>query len=148
MERSNTKMKATAEYAKVNFRWRRLYKFGGVSALIIAIFLIGEIVVYSVLPRLNTTIETFELFRDNCLAGLLIFDLLGMISYLLFIPMILSLYVALRQTNESIYISKDLLTVAISFYFAAIIFLFIWVILSSQRIYKMSGNYHKANKQI
>jgi hypothetical protein len=252
MEGSNAKRNPTSEYATEEFRWRGLYKIGGVSAIIIAFILIGEIVAYSMLPRLNTTIETFELFHSNCLAGLLTFDLLGILSYLLFIPMILSLYVALRQTNESIMIigtvlffigitvffatntafsmlslsnqyaiakteeeksillaagqtmitlfnvnaflvsyvivsaswimiayvmlqsnlfgqissyagilagsagiiaevlentSTALLSVAIIFYFAAIVFLFIWVILSGQRIYKMSGNWHKGNIQ-
>jgi Domain of unknown function (DUF4386) len=72
--------------------------------MIIAILLLGESVVYAVLPNRSTPIEFLALFRDNWLIGLLSFDLLGMISYLLFIPMILSLYVVLRRTNESIMI--------------------------------------------
>src|SRR5512143_3674454 len=82
-------------------RWQGLYRLGGAAALIIAVLLVGEVVVYAVLPRTTTALEHFALFRDNWLAGLLTLDLLGMIAYLLFIPLILSLYVVLRRTSEA-----------------------------------------------
>jgi hypothetical protein len=83
-------------------RWQGLCKLGGVSALIIAVLLIGEILVYAGLPRAETVLEHFLLFQKNWLAGLLTLDLLGMISYLLFVPVILALYVTLRRTNEAL----------------------------------------------
>jgi hypothetical protein len=82
-------------------RWIGLYRSGGIAALLIAVLLLGEIVVYAVFPRPETALEHFQLFQRNWLAGLLTLDLLGMISYLLFIPMILALYVALRRTSEA-----------------------------------------------
>lgn len=85
-----------------DFRWRGLYLLGGVSALIIAVLLIGEVVVYAVLPRTETALEHFVLFQEDWLAGLLTLDLLGMISYLLFVPVILALYVALHRASEAI----------------------------------------------
>jgi len=88
----------------VDSRWCNLYKLGGAVAMIIAILLLGESVIYAVLPNRSTPGEFLALFRNNWLIGLLNFDLLGMISYLLFIPMILSLYMVLRRTNESIMI--------------------------------------------
>ena len=84
----------------VDSRWSSLYKLGGAVAIAIAVLLVGEGVVYAVLPNRSTPVEFLALFRDSWLTGLLNFDLLGMICYLLFIPMILSLYVALRRTNR------------------------------------------------
>ncbi len=86
-----------------------LHKFSAFAALIIVILLIGEIIVYSIYPRLQTTVEVFELFNSNSLAGLFTFDLLGIISYFFFIPYILSLFFLLRQTNESLMIIGTLL---------------------------------------
>lgn len=81
--------------------WRGLYKIGGISALFIAILMIGETVVYALFPRPASIAEHFKLFQENKLIGLLTLDLLGMISYLLFIPLILSLYIILRRNNAA-----------------------------------------------
>src|SRR5689334_9223484 len=100
-------------------RWKGLYKAGGVAALIIAVLLVGELVVYAVYPRPNTALDHFNLFRDNWLVGLLTLDLLGMISYLLFIPTILALYVALRRTSEAVMaIATAIFFVGIADFFA------------------------------
>jgi hypothetical protein len=103
------KVSQNIENGTVNPRWRGLYKTGGVAALIIAVLLIGEIAVYSVLPRSSTAAEHFAVFNDNWLAGLLTFDLLGMIAYILFIPTILALYLALRRNSESIMLMATIL---------------------------------------
>jgi hypothetical protein len=100
-------------------RWQALYKLGGVTALLIAVLLLGETAVYAVLPRPSTAIEYFALFRDNWLSGLLYLDLLGMISYLLFVPTILALYMALRQTSEAVMlVATALFFVGIADFFA------------------------------
>jgi hypothetical protein len=103
------------ELETVNSRWRRLYKLSGIAAFIIAALLIGEIVVYAVLPRASTAMEHFTIFRDNWLLGLLTFDLLGMIAYLLFVPTILALYLILHRKSESV------MLVAAAFFFIGII---------------------------
>lgn len=96
-----------------------LHKFSAVAAYIIVILLIGEIIVYTIYPRLQTTVEVFELFRSNCLAGLLTFDLLGIISYFFFIPFILSLFFLLRRTNENLMIIGTILFfIGITVFFA------------------------------
>ena len=97
-----------------NSRWRSLYIFGGVAALTIAALLIGEIVVYALLPRASSALEHFVVYRENWLVGLLTFDLLGMIAYLLFVPAILSLYFVLRRISESV------MAVAAVFFFIGI----------------------------
>ncbi len=87
---------------KADDRWRGLYRLGGVAAFLIAGLLVGEAVVYAASPRAETASEHFALFQDNWLAGLLTLDLLGMIAYLLFIPTILAVYMALRRTGEAV----------------------------------------------
>jgi len=100
-------------------RWQAIYKLGGGAAWIIAVLLLGEIAVYAFLPRTSTAVEHFALFRDNWLAGLLTLDLLGMVAYLLFIPMILALFVTLRSTSVSIAaVATALFFVGIADFFA------------------------------
>ena len=90
-----------AASATSDARWRGLYRLGGAAAYLIAALLIGEIAVYAAWPRTPTALEHFALFRDNWLAGLLTLDLLGMVAYVLFVPTMLALYVALRRTGEA-----------------------------------------------
>jgi hypothetical protein len=100
-------------------RWRGLYRLGGVAALLIAVLLLGEIAVYAALPSPRTPAEHFALFRQNWLAGLLTLDLLGMICYLLFIPTILALYLALRSTSPAVMaVATALFFVGIADFFA------------------------------
>ena len=49
-----------------------------------------------------TALEHFDLFQENRLVGLLTLDLLGMVAYLAFIPVILALYLALRRAAEAV----------------------------------------------
>jgi hypothetical protein len=100
-------------------RWRGLYRLGAAAALLIAILLLGEIAVFAVFPRPPTALAHFELFQSNPLAGLLTLDLLGMVAYLLFIPTILALYVALRRTAEAVMaVAVALFLVGIADFFA------------------------------
>lgn len=100
-------------------RWAGLYRAGGIAAFLIAALLLGEIAVYASLPRPETVLEHFELFEENPLAGLLTLDLLGMISYVLFIPTILALYVALRRASEAgMAVATVLFLVGIAAFFA------------------------------
>jgi len=119
MEKSNQKMNHTNEFEMLNYNWSNLYKFSGIASIIIAILLIGDIFVYAIISDLNTPIEIFALFHDNSLAGLLLFDLFGMIAYLFFIPLILSLYMTLRRSGEPIMaIATVLFIVGIAVFFS------------------------------
>jgi len=101
-------------------RWKSLHKIGGISALIIAVLLIGEVFVYAVLPRPASPLECIELFLKNPLFGLLHFDMLGMISYLFFIPLTLSLYLLIRSKSESLaLIATVLFFIGIAVFFAS-----------------------------
>jgi len=100
-------------------RWNSLHKMGGISAIVIAFLLLGEVFVYSVVPNPSSTTGYLELFIKNPLFGLLHFDLLGMISYFLFIPVNLSLYIVLKRKNESVtLIATVVFFVGIAVFFA------------------------------
>ncbi len=99
--------------------WKGLYRIGGTAALIIAVLLVCEIIIFTVWPQPSTVIGYFTLFRGNWLVGLLDLDLLGMVGYVLFVPVILAIYVALRRVNEAFMaIATALFFVGISVYFA------------------------------
>jgi hypothetical protein len=59
------------------------------------------VVVYITNPPPSTVQEWFTLFQSNRLVGLLDLDLLMLAGYILYVPTLLALYVALRRTNES-----------------------------------------------
>lgn len=84
-----------------DFRWKSLYKIGGAAAIISAMLLLTEIIVFTLWPQPTTVIGYFTLFQTNKLIGLIDFYLLEMVAYLLFVPLFLATYVAIRQINES-----------------------------------------------
>ncbi len=101
-------------------RWSGLYKTGGVAAFVIAGLLICEFYVFSILPQPTTIIDIFTMFQNNWLIGLLKFDLLGMIAYIFFIPLILAICFSVRRASESISITGTVLFfVGIAAFFAS-----------------------------
>ncbi len=97
----------------------KLYRVASIAAILIVILLLGEILVYALIPNRDSPIEIFELFQKNSFAGLLLFDLLGIISYLLFIPFIFSLYTILKKKDRAMMsLGTILFFVGISVFFA------------------------------
>lgn len=97
-------------------KWKGLYKIGGISAILAAVLLLIEIIVFTIWPQPGTVIGYFTLFQSNKLIGLIDFYLLEFIAYILFVPMFLALYVALKRCNGSymiIALSLSVLGVAI-----------------------------------
>ena len=102
--------------------WRSLYKVGGVAALITAVLFPIQIIVFIVWPPPfdGTVIDWFTLFQDNSLIGLLSLDLLLIVDYVLLVPILLALYVALKRTSESFMaIALSLGLIGIATYFAS-----------------------------
>jgi hypothetical protein len=101
-------------------RWSSLFKLGGGASIAIAVLLLAEIAVYAMIPDAGSVAENnIELFIDSPLAGLLSFDLLGMVAYILFIPTILALYVALHRHSEAaMLVATALFFVGITDFFA------------------------------
>jgi hypothetical protein len=105
-----------------NSSWKPLYRVGGAAALITAILIPIQVVVFVVWPppREGTASEWFTLFEDNWLLGLLSLDLLLIVDYVLLVPIVLALYVALRRVSESwMAVGTALYFVAIAAYFAS-----------------------------
>jgi hypothetical protein len=83
-------------------RWNWLYKVGGAAALVTAVFIPIQIIVFIVSPPPVTVIGWFTLFHDNRLFGLIDMDLLLVANNVLLVPIFLALYVALRRAGESV----------------------------------------------
>jgi len=102
--------------------WKPLYRVGGVAALITAVLIPLQIIVFIVWPPPleGPASEWFTLFQDNWLLGLLGLDLLLIFDYVLLVPIVLALYVALRRTNASLMaVATALYFVAVAAYFAS-----------------------------
>ncbi len=91
---------ANAETADPTYQ--SLYKIGGVAALVAAVLILGEVVVLAIYPQPNTISDWFMVFQSNSIVGLLDFWGLEVPMYLMFIMMFLTLYMALRKTNQSL----------------------------------------------
>jgi hypothetical protein len=83
--------------------WKSLYRAGGVGALIVGVLFIIEMIVYiaTSAPSLTDAAGWFTLFHTNRLIGLLDFGILELYGLVLFVPLFLALYAALRRANES-----------------------------------------------
>jgi len=101
--------------------WRALYRVGGVTALIAAVLLPIYVAVFSVWGQTpSTVVDAFTLFHNNKLLGLLDFDLLGIVIYILLVPTLLALYVVLRRASASFMaIGTVFFFVGITVYFAS-----------------------------
>jgi len=94
-------MKQVAHAETADSAYKSLYKIGGAAALIVAVLLPIEIIVFTAYPLPSTVIGYFTLFQSDRLIGLLDLYLLEIAIYALFVPMFLALYAALRRANES-----------------------------------------------
>jgi len=82
--------------------WKSLYTVGGAAALISAVFLPIQIIVFIAFPLPDSVIGWFMLFQHNRLVGLVDLDLLLVADNVLLVPILLALYVALKPTSQSI----------------------------------------------
>jgi hypothetical protein len=101
-------------------RWKGLFRIGGGGSIAIAALLLAEFAAYAMIPDPGSVAEkNLELFIASPLAGLLSFDLLGMVAYLLFVPTILALYIALHHHSEgAMLIATAFFFVGIAVFFA------------------------------
>ena len=99
--KSSSQMNQVTDIETADFRWKGLYRIGGAAALIAAVLLATQIIIFTVWPLPSTVTGYFTLFQSNRLIGLLDLYLLEFLAYALFVPMFLAIYVALRRANES-----------------------------------------------
>jgi len=116
MSRLNANQTADAE--ATDPRWSWLYRIGGAAALIMALIIPLQLVVFIVSPPPSTVLGWFALFQRSKLLGLLSFESLFIIYGALSIPMSLALYIALRRTSQSftaLYVALSLVGVVALF---------------------------------
>ena len=82
--------------------WRTLYRAAGMAALITAVLVPVQLVVFMAYPFPETVTGWFQLLRDNPLAGLVDLDLLLVVDNVLLVVIALALYVALRPASPSV----------------------------------------------
>ncbi len=83
-------------------QWTWLYKIAAAAALLFVVFLPIQILVFFVSPPPDSVSGWFALFQNNRLFGLLDLDLLLIVDQVLTMVIFLALYVALRETSESL----------------------------------------------
>ena len=98
-----TTQRDDANMETVDPKWKSLYKAGGISALIAGTLLLVEMIVYIITsaPSLTDAAGWFSLFHTNRFVGLIDFGILELYGLVLFVPMYLALYTALRRASES-----------------------------------------------
>ena len=87
----------------VSSGWSSLYKLGGISALLLVVIVIIQLIVFSFAPPPldGTAIDWFILFQKNPIIGLIHFEFLMIIYVILCIPIALALYTLLRRVNPT-----------------------------------------------
>jgi len=86
----------------VESQWKDLFSIAGVSTLIMVALIPLQIIVYIIWQTPETAIESFILFQENKLYGLLALELPYLVSNVLSVPLYLALFVALRKGNQSV----------------------------------------------
>jgi hypothetical protein len=97
-------MNQAPEAESTDPRWSLLYRLAGAGALISAVFIPIQVLVFIVWPPPleGTAADWFALFQDNRLVGLLDLDLLLVADNVFLVPIFLALYVLLRREGESL----------------------------------------------
>jgi hypothetical protein len=115
-----SQLKQVADAETADSAWKSLYRVGGVAALIMAVFIPIQFIIFLIWPPPSTVIGWFTLFQNNALLGLLDMDLLLIVDQVLVALILLALYVALRRTSQSfVAIALILGLLGIAAYFAS-----------------------------
>ena len=83
------------------YRWRNLFKAGGVAGIMMLVIMLAQVVVFILWPPPQTVQGFFNLFQQNKLLGLLSMDLLYLLNNALLIVIYLALFAALKKESES-----------------------------------------------
>jgi hypothetical protein len=100
--------------------WKSLYKVGGAAALVMAVFIPIQAIIFVIWPPPSTVTGWFTLFQRSPLLGLLDMDLLLIVDQVLVGLVFLALYFVLRRASQSFMaIALTLGLVGIATYFAS-----------------------------
>lgn len=83
-------------------QWKALYTISGICALIMVALIPLQIIVYLIWRIPETAIESFLLFQENKLYGLLSLELLYLISNVLSLPLFPAMYTVLKTVNKPV----------------------------------------------
>jgi hypothetical protein len=100
-EMSTLKRDSVTDAETLDSHWHWLYRAGGAAALITALFIPIQIIVFALWPPPSTIADWFALLQNNRLVGLIDLDLLLIVDQALLIPILLALYIALKRADES-----------------------------------------------
>lgn len=93
------------EAVSIDMTWSRLYRVGGVAALLCALMYVITLIVYIpanlASPPPETVLEWFEVFNDSPVTGLFYLGISDVIIMLLWGPMALALYAILKNINRT-----------------------------------------------
>lgn len=98
---SQLKQNQVTDAETADFRWKSLYRVGGMTALTMVVLILIQSFIFIAYPPPSTVIDYFTLFQNNKILGVLSLDLLLTVINVLLILIYLALYVALRRINES-----------------------------------------------
>ncbi|HTP10039.1 MAG TPA: hypothetical protein VMP08_17405 [Anaerolineae bacterium] len=90
-----------AKFDPDDSRWQWLYRLGGIAALIVALFIPLQVVIFMAWPPPTTAQGYYTVFQNNPVIGLLNLDLLLIIDQVLGVVILMALYIALRRTSET-----------------------------------------------
>jgi hypothetical protein len=100
-------------------RWRGLYRVGGIAAPVAVAVLICEAAAAGIWPQPTSVAGCFKVFESNWLTGLVSMDLLGMVCYIVMIPVIMAMYFALRRASEGLVaVGLALFLIGVAVYFS------------------------------
>ena len=91
-----------AQPRAVDSQWSFLYKIGGVAAMISAVLIPVQVLVFIVWPPPSAVATWFELLQANPVVGLIELDLLLVVDNVLLVPIYLALYLLLRRSRASV----------------------------------------------
>jgi hypothetical protein len=104
---SQSELKQVIDAGTTESGWKGLYKLGGITALIVVVGPLAEVLI-GFLPgvarltqRTVTVIDWFTLFHNHWFLGLRNLGLLNIIAAALLAPTFLAIYSALRRDNEA-----------------------------------------------
>ncbi len=98
---SSLKLNQVTDAETADSSWKSLYRIGGVAALIMAVFIPIQIIIFVSSPPPSTVIGWFTLFQRNPLLGFLDMDILLIVDQVLIGLILLTLYVVLRWVSSS-----------------------------------------------
>jgi len=102
------------------YRWRNLFKAGGVAGIVMLVIMLAQVVVFILWPPPQTVEGFFNLFQQNKLLGLLSMDLLYLLNNALLIVIYLALFAALKKESQSaMLVALALGLVGIAAYYAS-----------------------------